>query len=309
MPRLVVGIPTAGRPAIVAQTVRHIARQGRLPDLVLLSVSDPAHSGGVETEDLPFPVQVVTGPKGLSLQRNAILDRLGAEDILMFLDDDFLMAPDYLAQMLEIFARHPEVVLATGTVIADGILGPGLTFAEGEALLAEALRSPVAAGLRPVDNGYGCNMAIRAGAVLSRGIRFDEKLPLYSWLEDVDFSYQLAPHGRFVQAAQTRGVHLGTKSGRTPGLNLGYSQIVNPVYMWRKGTLPLGRLARLVVRALGSNLVNTLRPRPWADYRGRLIGNLLALWDILRGKADPQRILTFVRDRSYHDGRWRKLVP
>jgi hypothetical protein len=307
--RIVIGIPTAGRPAIVAETVRFLARQTRLPDLVLLSVSDMAHTGAVETASLPFPVKVLLGPKGLSRQRNAILNQLGADDILMFLDDDFLMAPDYLTRIEQLFSDQPDIVLSTGTLIADGILGPGLTFAQGEQLLADAIRTPAPHRLGPVDGGYGCNMAIRAAPVLAHNLTFDENLPLYSWLEDADFSAQLQPHGRFVQPTVTRGVHLGTKTGRTPGLNLGYSQIANPVYMLRKGTLAWPRARRLMLRNMASNLRGTVLPRPWADYRGRLLGNLTALMDLCLGRCDPQRILTFNRARSYQAGRWRKTAP
>ncbi len=306
--RLVIGIPTAGRSAILAQTVRFLTHQSRLPDLVLLSVSDRAHSGGIETEDLPFPVEVLLGPKGLSRQRNAILNSLTGADLLMFLDDDFLMAPDYLHEVAQIFERNPDIVMSTGTLIADGILGPGLTFAQGEERLNKAVRTPAERRFGPVVGGYGCNMAIRMAPVLAHELCFDEALPLYSWLEDADFSAQLQPFGRFVQPTVTRGVHLGTKTGRTPGLNLGYSQIANVVYLLRKGTIKGPRARRLMIRSIGSNLLGTLRPRPWADYRGRLLGNLTALSDLCLGRCDPQRILAFDRTRTYHDGRWRKTA-
>lgn len=307
--RIVIGIPTAGRPAIVAETVRFLARQTRLPDLVMLSVSDIAHTGDVETESLPFPVQVLLGGKGLSRQRNAILSQLGSQDVLMFLDDDFLMAPDYLEHIGQLFNDHPDVMLTTGTVIADGILGPGLSFAQGEQILTEAILTPAPHRLDPVDGGYGCNMAIRAAPVLAHALTFDENLPLYSWLEDADFSAQLQPHGRFLRPSVTRGVHLGTKAGRTPGLNLGYSQIANPVYMLRKGTLAWPRARRLMLRNIASNLRGTLRPRPWADYRGRLIGNMTAVLDLCLGRCDPRRILAFNRASTYQAGRWRKSAP
>lgn len=304
--RVVIGIPTAARPEIVAETVRRIAEQDRLPDAVYLSVSDLCFTGGVEAEPLPFPVKVLTGSKGLSRQRNRILNELGADDLLLFLDDDFLMAPDYLAEVERIFDSHPEIVLLTGTLVADGILGPGLNHVQGQALLDAALETPVRRELAPEHTGYGCNTAIRMAPVLKERLHFDEHLPLYSWLEDVDFSARLQPFGRFVRPTSLRGVHLGTKTGRTPGKNLGYSQIANPIYMLRKGTMSWRRARNLMVRHIGSNLLGTVRPRPWADYRGRLIGNLTALLDLCLGRCDPQRILAFSRTADYQDGRWRK---
>lgn len=303
--RLVVGIPTASRPGILAETVRYIAHQARLPDLLLLSVSAAEHTGGVEREALPFRIEVLQSPPGLSRQRNLILSQLRPDDLLMFLDDDFLMAPDYLAEVELLFDENPDIALTTGTLVADGILGPGLNHAQGAALLADAIRTPAERRLRPEHTGYGCNMAIRAATVLSADLQFDERLPLYSWLEDVDFSSRLQAHGRLVRPTQLRGVHLGTKSGRTPGKNLGYSQIANPVYLVRKGTMGRSRAWRLIGRHLGANLTGTIRPRPWADYRGRLIGNLTALADLWRGRCDPERILGFDREAVYRDGHWR----
>src|SRR5690606_25023936 len=105
--------------------------------------------------------------------------------------------------------------------------GPGLEFEEGQQLLA-ADKPRQAPLLHATFNGYGCNMAIRMAPVREHDIRFDENLPFYAWLEDVDFSRQLVPFGRIVRADQLRGVHLGTKkAGRSPGKRLGYSQVAN----------------------------------------------------------------------------------
>lgn len=261
-PRLAVGIPTSSRPGIIFETVCHLARQTRLPDLVLISVADIAHAGGIEKAELPFPVEVLVGAPGLSRQRNLILNALRYSDIVMFLDDDFLMTPDYLERTEKVFADNPDVVMTTGKVIADGILGPGLNHAEGDALLAEAADEPVSDAMVDTDTGYGCNTAVRLSTVIDNNLHFDEHLPLYSWLEDVDFSARLNAFGRIVRVEATRGVHLGTKTGRTPGMNLGYSQIANPVYLVRKGTLAWPRARNLMMRNVASNLAGTLRPRP-----------------------------------------------
>ena len=71
----------------------------------------------------------------------------------------------------------------------------------------------------------------------ARSVRFDENLPLYGWLEDVDFSHQLSRTGKIVDVSAVAGVHLGIKMGRTPGKKFGYSQIVNPIYLIQKGSM------------------------------------------------------------------------
>jgi hypothetical protein len=125
---------------------------------------------------------------------------------------------------------------------------------------------------------------------------------LYGWQEDRDFGAALAENGgRLVKCAKARGVHLGVKGGRVAGDRLGYSQVVNPVYMLRKGTMTLGQAVAHVFKNIASNLAFAARPEPFVDRRGRLRGNLRAFADVLRGKIEPERAATLaptVRTKS-----------
>jgi hypothetical protein len=285
--RIAVAIATAGRRDFVTGVVTRIAAQTRAPDFIAVCPARP--------EDIDRPalaamgVRFAEGPIGLCAQRNALLRHLVDADIVLFLDDDFVTAPEYVERCVALFQQHPDVVMATGAVIADGILGPGLTFAEADTLVDADRPPPDADRLEEVYNGYGCNMAIRMAPVRAAGLLFDENLPFYGWLEDVDFSRRLAEHGRIVRTEACRGVHMGVKRGRSPGTRLGYSQIANPVYMWRKGTLTASRACAQMVRNLAANLSKSLKPEPWVDRGGRTRGNLLALSDLLRGRIAPQR--------------------
>ncbi len=189
------------------------------------------------------------------------------------------------------FAANPAIVAATGDVIADGANGPGLTVEEGLALLAGDRHNPQAEPPRPCYGTYGCNMVFRLDVVRRHGIFFDERLSLYGWQEDIDFSRRLLPYGLVVYAPRLRGVHLGVKKGRTSGVRFGYSQIVNPIYLARKGTFSWPRAARFISRNIAANLVKSLKPESWIDRRGRLRGNLVGLGDVMRGRTDPEKIL------------------
>ena len=289
--RLVVAIPSTGRAKILPDTVREIALQDRLPDLLILSLAFPDDIGDLDIEALPFPVKVVMGRKGATAQRNRVFEECTPDDIVLMLDDDFLMAPDYLQNTIEVFQNDLEVVLATGTVLADGIRGPGYSHVEGRKLLAELNRDDRPDTIKPTFSGYGCNFAFRVSVVAAYELWFDEDLPLYSWLEDVDFSRRIARYGKLVKSGAMRGVHLGTKLGRTPGTKLGYSQIANPVYLLRKGSMTLRHVLEMTSRNMLSNLLHSFQPQPYADFRGRLKGNLVALADLLRGRISPGRIL------------------
>jgi hypothetical protein len=48
---------------------------------------------------------------------------------------------------------------------------------------------------------------------------------------------------------------------------------------------------RFVARHLLSNGARTFHPNPRSDYRGRLLGNMLAIRDLLRGSCHPLRVL------------------
>jgi GT2 family glycosyltransferase len=289
--RIAIGIATVGRPEILRETLARLSRQTRPADAIIVSTPTAEDVAGVAGNHPG--VTFIRSERGSSHQRNAIIDHLDGFDIVVFLDDDFIPSPDYLAALETIMAQNPDIVMTTGLVLRDGILGPGLSFKDADSTLADAAFDAADPALDPVTDGYGCNMSARLSAVREFDVRFDETLPLYAWLEDVDFSQQLARGGRIVKAHATRGVHLGVKSGRQRGLKLGYSQIANPIYLSRKGTCPWRRSLFLMSRNVAANALKTLRPEPWVDRKGRLLGNLRAIADLVTGRLDPRNVLSF----------------
>jgi GT2 family glycosyltransferase len=287
--RLAVGIASLGRPAVLAQTLQRLRLQSRAPDHVVVCAPDSCDLQGAAQA---YPgVTALAGPRGLACQRNAILRNVQAYDVLVFFDDDFVASPDYLQNVETIMLNHADVVMTTGCLIEDGILGPGLTFDAADWLVLGTRAGSASFGrIRDVYNGYGCNMSMRIAPVIAHELAFDERLALYGWLEDVDFSRQLARFGRVVSTDATRGVHLGVKQGRQSGLKLGYSQVANPLYLIGKGTMSPARALTLIARNLAANTVRSLRAEPWVDRRGRLFGNIRAMFDLLMGRLDPSRI-------------------
>ena len=136
---------------------------------------------------------------------------------------------------------------------------------------------------------YGCNMAFRATDI--RQHRFDERLPLYGWQEDTDFSRLVARGRPIVRLHGLRGVHLGVKRGRVSGVRFGYSQIANPVYLTRKGTGTRRWAARLMGSNVLANVTLSFRAEHEVDRLGRLRGNLIAVGHWIRGRLDPEYIM------------------
>lgn len=288
--RLLVGIPTAGRRDILIETLGLLGRQTRRPDKVLICASSPNDFEGCLRSDLDVPTAVVMREPGLPRQRNAVLELARGFDLVAFFDDDFFPAPDYLANAEALFARDPRIVVATGIVLADGIHGPGLTPAQAHRRLSETCHRH-GDTLEPRFGAYGCNMVVRLAPVMAHGLRFDERLPLYGWQEDTDFSRQLAPFGDIVRSSALAGVHLGVKQGRSSGVRLGYSQLANPLYLIGKGTMSVSLGARLMTQNVLANLARSLWPEPYVDRRGRLKGNWIAALDLVKGRLNPQRVL------------------
>jgi GT2 family glycosyltransferase len=239
---------------------------------------------------------------GLTRQRNAALDYVFSLEqagpaasgyFVAFFDDDFRPADNWLEHCRNVFLQQSEVAAVTGHVLADGVHGQPLSSGQAQAYIEGRLRPQAhwASGERQVDFGamYGCNMAFKGEVV--RHCRFDENLPLYGWQEDQDFTFQASRFGRTLYIPDCRGVHLGLASGRVSGVRFGYSQIANPLYLIRKGTMRAGKGMRFVLRHLLANSTRSLGSNARVDYPGRLRGNLLAVGDLLRGRCNPCRVL------------------
>jgi GT2 family glycosyltransferase len=286
--RLAIGIATRGRAATLAALLPEIAKQTMQPNRIVVCGTQPDDLVGIEQG---HPVELLISTPGLPNQRNAILATLQDCDIVLFLDDDFLMAPRYIEATLAAMQAHPDIVVSTGALIADDARGPGLSVTQALAMVEEHAGRGLIPGWDRAAHGYGCNMALRLAPIFAHGLSFDERLPLYGWSEDVDFTHRLGCHGVIVKIRGAQGVHLGVKSGRTPGRRLGYSQVANPIYLFGKGSYSFGRAFRSVGRNLAANAMRAVQPEPFIDRRGRLHGNVVALADLLRGRLRPERML------------------
>ena len=285
-------ISTRGRPEIVKALVEEIADQTKPPNHVFVVGSRAEDISGIDPNQ--DGVTILVGRTGLTLQRNDGLALAGSRfSYIVFFDDDFVPSRFWLERMTEIFETRPDVAGVTGQVLADGTTTAGVPLNEARGMVRLRDASPADHAVLhdnlPFGSNMGSNMAFRYSAL--RDLKFDERLPLYAWLEDHDFRGQIERHGHVVRADALWGVHLGHKQGRMRGVTLGYSQIANAVYLGRKGTVPKPYLAKLATKNVLINIARSFWPEPFVDRRGRLRGNLIALADLARGRAKPERVL------------------
>jgi GT2 family glycosyltransferase len=287
--RLVVGIATRHRPTILVETIAFLARQTRQPDKIVVAYVEPA-----DVADAPalFPhATFIQAETGLTRQRNAILALARDHDILLFIDDDFYLDPQYLKITERFFLENPEVVASTGTVLADDVKGPGLTVAQAKSIVAASNHAQTEQQINPTFFVYGCNMCLRLATIREHSLCFDETLPLYGWYEDWDFSRQITSYGSLVHISNACGVHLSTKVGRVTGVRMGYMQVANPIYLARKGTFPWSCVFKFIIGPCLKNLARSFAPEAYIDRWGRFCGNLAAFRDLLTGTLSPQQVV------------------
>jgi GT2 family glycosyltransferase len=254
----------------------------------VLSVPDPSSlpEGAGEGDGW----RVVTGARGLAAQRNAALDTLEGDPVVFFFDDDAVVRSDYVVNALAFLAAHPEVAGLTGRVLLDGAVSGEVSVETAEEALGRSFAEPQVGDWARGRELYGCNFAVRTAA--APDLRFDPRLPLYSWLEDHDFARRLMPHGLLAKVDDCVIVHRAAASGgRQAHERLGYSQVMNPYYLWRKGSFPLWLMTTEMGKRVAKNLAYSVTGTERAWRRKRVHGNAMAWADILRRRITPERIV------------------
>ena len=277
---------------MLSETLDSLSRQTRPPDGIILSLVDASDAPpGVESRP---SVRVIYGPPGSAAQRNAALAHLDSRcDIITFFDDDVEIAADYLELVQRFFARSPSVVVFEGTALASGKRAS--RFACTVPLSREEARTIIARSRVPseevhdIRNAHGCNMNARADVAVRVG--FDERMALYGWGEDHDFSVRASQFGRVVHYSAPCVVHMLSGEGRVSDAQMGFTQIVNPYYLWTKGCMETFReVVGIWTRLVARNMLGVVIRDTSVDRRARARGNLIGLAAVLRGAANPEAV-------------------
>ena len=217
-------ICTRNRPVDLERTLQSLAWQTeRCAEVMVIDDSDPdrrdATASLVERADVGGRVLVKDTP-GLTASRNLALDEVAA-DIVLFLDDDVVLRPDYVQRLRTAFDRDPHLVGAGGSIDDDHdyelprlralLMVPGLKTGR---VYPSGWSSQTPKGrTAEVDHLIGCNMAYRTSALDGR--RFSEDFRGYALGEDLEFSFGLRRDGhRLAIVGDARLWHLtGGRAG------------------------------------------------------------------------------------------------
>ncbi len=277
-------LASAGRPHLLENVLRDVRAQTRRVDGIVVCVPDSASAPQGVGDCV-----TVYETKGLAAQRNAGMRAAPDATVYFFFDDDAVVRDDYVERALAHFDADRDLVGLTGNVLLDGAASEEIEPDIAVRALHDSRSETSAPTSEPVRGLYGCNFAVRH---LEDMVRFDDRLPLYSWLEDRDFSHRLSRRGRMAKVHDCVIVHLGAKSGgRMAHTRLGFTQVMNPVYFLTKRSFSVREALHEIARPVAMNLVRSLSGASRHWRRRRLRGNLIALVSILRGDIRPERMI------------------
>ena len=114
--RIGLGIATVGRPVVLRDIVGRLAHQTCRPDRLIICHVAAADVANLEqaVSSSNLLIETIKSAPGLPRQRNLILNAAADLDLLLFIDDDFLMAPRYVEAVVAAFQRNAGIVAATG---------------------------------------------------------------------------------------------------------------------------------------------------------------------------------------------------
>lgn len=287
-PKISVIIPTKNRAGDLRCTLNSLIKQVRKPDEII--VVDQGSSPALDSSDFPIPLNYIYAPyiSGAAVARNAAMDR-ATGDIWIFLDDDVILEPEYIQELL--LAYSPEVTGVSGiftnyTVppfprrLFEKVFVRGAFHDDRQRIYwhANDLRRR---GPQRVKQFTGAVMSFRAAVV--RTLRFDPNLTGGSLAEDIDLCARLPRGTVLVVAPKARLLHKRSIVGRATAHWLD-EHAQSSAYMrrrnWNRGLADDLCFAWLqigygLVAALGALKRGWLEPfRAWR--RGRARGNRLA---------------------------------
>jgi GT2 family glycosyltransferase len=233
---LVVVIPTRNRPDDLEVTVKSVLSQTVLPErLIVVDQSGSSESwtrvsacirGRAASGHLVPDLIYILDPAipGLTAARNRALGQV-AEEIVLFLDDDVILEPEFVEEILAVYRGHPEACGVGGIITNYAPPSPPFRcwtrlfvlppfWDDRQPVYWRARRLQGAGPVRVTRLGGGL-MSFRLAEIA--GMRFDEGLTGACDGEDVEFCARLKPGSILLISPQARLFHKQTPVARSAG--------------------------------------------------------------------------------------------
>jgi len=262
---------------------------------------------------LPFPLVYVRRGGGTAIQRNVGIE-LATGAFVAFIDDDMLLEPRFLAEIVETLSapEHADVAAVAG-MISNQFLDPGSsprwrwyrrlrlfgTYVPGKydystGYPINRYLQPPHEGIREIDF-MGTNCAVWRRRVFDDGVKFSPFFTDYGVMEDAHLALQARRRGwRILEVGRARCEHRHSPNGRVSSASVARKTAVNYRFLF-VDTVPdrtLGqefRFWRVQLVQLGVLFLAAARRGvrgDWSAVRGKLEG-IVAATNVRTGDRTP----------------------
>ena len=234
-------------------------------------------------------IKIIDSEPSTCIQRNAGFNFIEDNEYIMFLDDDNIFYPDAFYKMQYFLNNNKNFSGVAFNQIYNEKISILEKFKKNYISNKLGIYSSNIGGfsnsgwqsrfINFTNNAIVQWLPTRAVIYRSekvRNIRFDEKLGIYGYLEDLDFSLELKKKGNLMVCSDARYSH--DQSITRPGFEFGKKELSNRYYIVKKHNLKnnlffLTSLFRMIL---------TLKEGIFGDINSfkRLAGNLVALFTI-----------------------------
>jgi len=285
-------VPTKDRPDELRRLLESLEIQTRPPDEVIVVDGGAAPVREVVERCRGLQVRYLRSlPPSATRQRNFGIRSVHPDhDLIGILDDDSVLAPEACEEMLRFWeTASADIGGASFNLVnhpplfASGL--KHLRLAERIGLYSRMQGTVLPSGFQVMLSNLNENRTVQwlpSGTSVWRrtvfqAFRFDEWYAGYSYLEDLDFSYQVGKNFTLVIVAAARQYHYPSPRGRMNGFRFGQKEVANRLHFVRKHKeLSVAKCyLALTIRACLS-LVLAVRERD-CDYVRRTAGNVVGL--------------------------------
>ena len=284
---LAIVIPTRNRVKLLKKTLTHLKKNNFFfKEIIIVDSSDKENKKKLNDLKLTFKIKIINSKPGISKQRNKGLKNVNKKSkYVMFLDDDIIFQKHSITKMYNFLKQNPKYAGVGFNLIIKGInkyierikkyklikyLGiydnkNGKVTPSGWQTKAINLKKNEYVDWLPTQ-------AVIYSYQKIKNKKFDIEYGSYSYLEDLDFSYNLKNKGLIINSQAKYSSDNEVK--RNPFL-FGLKEIVNRYYFVKKFNLRISNFLIGCLFLIIKHLILFFTFKP--GYLIRIVGNVVGL--------------------------------
>lgn len=281
-------IPTKDREKELNRCLDSLSKQTLMPDEIII-VDASKELTKLTKQNKDYNLIHISAKPGSARQRNIGVKKAKG-DILLFLDDDVILHPDYILELKRFYKKNENCTGATGKItnakksifIKNFFMLDGTTFGRGRMLPSGFQVLPIGDVETQTEVLSGCNFSCRK-EIFNQLSGFDNFFTGYSFMEDIEFSYRISRRYKLFYLPQCQLIHEHTSSARDPDDIKQEMLVINHFYVFNKHMdKSLKNIICFIWSTIGILIFNIIR-------RSGVKGTIKGIWKILRVTIKHER--------------------